>query len=162
MFARDHQCRRLELPDQKCSAGNPLPASRHGRRGRYHVRGANVAQLDLKTFFKNVSDDAIADANDILRPYEKLVPIKCLGEEIHLPENNSLWRGLQFWGLMTGEVRIDFGLFCIAGTCLRCKSLVKTPGAANREPMLLCQTTAEPGLEIMKLAQGFSYKGRQR
>gem|GEM_PF-2606083 len=124
--------------------------------------GANVAQLDLKTFFKNVSDDAIADANDILRPYNHLVPIKCLGEEIHLPNNNSLWRGLQFWGLMTGDIRIDFGLFCIAGTCQRCKSLVKKPGAANREPMLLCQTTAEPGIEIMKLAQGFAYKGRQR
>jgi hypothetical protein len=121
-----------------------------------------VPLLDLKTFFKNVSDEQILDANDILRPYDHLVPIKCLGEDIQLPNNNSLWRGLQFWGLMTGDIRIDFGLFCIAGTCLRCKSLVKKPGAANREPMLLCQTTVEPGIEIMKLAQGFMYKGRQK
>lgn len=121
-----------------------------------------MAQLDLKAFFKNVSDEQILDANDILRPYEKLVPVRCLGEDIHLPENNSLWRGLQFWGLMTGDVRIDFSLFCIAGTCLRCKSLVKKPGAANREAMLLCQTQAEPGIEIVKLANGFLYKGRQK
>ena len=121
-----------------------------------------MPQLDLKTFFKNVSDEQILDANDILRPYDHLVPVKCLGEEIHLPNNNSLWRGLQFWGLMTGDIRIDFGLFCIAGTCLRCKSFIKKPGAQNREPALLCQTIAEPGLEIIKLAEGFAYKGRQK
>jgi hypothetical protein len=121
-----------------------------------------LATIDLKAFFKDADDERIFDANDILRPYDQLVPVKCLGEVIHLPNNNSLWRGLQFWGLMTGEVKIDFGLFCIAGTCLRCKSLVKKPGAASREPMLLCQTTAEPGIEIVKLADGFAYKGRQR
>ncbi len=78
-----------------------------------------MPQLDLKTFFKNVSDEQILDANDILRPYDHLVPVKCLGEEIHLPNNNSLWRGLQFWGLMTGDIRIDFGLFCIAINLIR-------------------------------------------
>lgn len=130
---------------------------------RVHIHdGVVVPALDLKAFFKNVSDEAILDANDILRPYDQLVPIQCLGETIHLPNNNSVWRGLQFWGLMTGEVRIDFSLFCIAGTCQRCKTYIKKPGMASREPMLACQTTVEPGLEIMKLAQGFTYKGRQR
>ncbi len=118
--------------------------------------------LDLKTFFKGVSDEAILDANDILRPYDHLVPIKILGEPISLPNNNSVWRGLQFWGLMTSEVRIDFSLFCIAGTCQRCKMLIKKPNAVSREPMLACQTTVEPGLEIMKLPAGFAYKGRQK
>jgi hypothetical protein len=38
--------------------------------------------------------------------------------------------------------------------------MIKKPGAADREPMLACQTIAEPGLEIIKLADGFAYKGR--
>ncbi|MCC6573527.1 MAG: hypothetical protein IT462_07025 [Planctomycetes bacterium] len=117
--------------------------------------------VDLKAFFgANIEEEKILDANDILRPYDALVPIKICGETIHLPNNNSVWRGLQFWGLMTGDVRIDFGRFCIAGTCLRCKMMIKKPGASDREPLLACQTTAEAGLEVVKLAEGFAYKGR--
>jgi hypothetical protein len=113
--------------------------------------------VDLKTFF-NVDDTQVQDANDILRPYENLVPILVEGNEVMLPENNSLWRGLQFWGLMTGEVLIDFSLFCIAGTCHNCKSRIKRPGSDQRESALLCQTTAEAGLEILRLAPGFTFR----
>lgn len=112
--------------------------------------------VDLKSIF-NVDEAAVQDANDILRPYEKLVPIKVEGNEVMLPENNSLWRGLQFWGLMTGQISIDFSLYCIAGTCRNCKSRIKRAGSDQRESALLCQTIVEPGLEILRLAPGFRY-----
>jgi len=114
--------------------------------------------LNLKTFFPDVDDASIADANDILRPYTDLVPITIEGSRVFLPNNNSLWRGMQFWGLMTGEISIDFGLFCIAGTCKNCKSRIKRPGKEERLSVLACQTTVEPGLEIVRLAQGFVFR----
>lgn len=113
--------------------------------------------VDLKTMF-NVDDATVAEANDILRPYEKLVPIIIEGNQVMLPENNSLWRGMQFWGLMTGEISIDFSLFCIAGTCKNCKSRIKRPGEEGRLSMLACQTIATEGLEIVRLPMGFTYR----
>lgn len=115
--------------------------------------------VDLKQFFPQANDELIADANDILRPYEHLVPIVIEGRKVMLPENNSLWRGMQFWGLMTGDIRIDFGLFCIAGTCKNCKCRIKRPGSDERLSVLACQTKAEEGLEIVRLPRGFFMKG---
>lgn len=100
----------------------------------------------------------VEEASEILHPFEKLLPVKVLGQLLWLPENNSLWRGLQFWGLIKREVRIDFGNFCISGTCKKCKAFVKLPDAADREPMLLCQTKAQAGTEVVKLPQGFALK----
>jgi hypothetical protein len=119
-----------------------------------------LVPVDLKALF-NIDDAAAQDANDILRPYENLVPIKVEGNDVMLPENNTLWRGLQFWGLMTGEITIDFGLFCIAGTCKNCKSRIKRPGSDERESALLCQTIAQPGLEVVRLAPGFVYRKKK-
>jgi hypothetical protein len=113
--------------------------------------------VDLKSFFQ-VDEATVETAHDILRPFENLVPIKVEGNEVMLPENNSLWRGLQFWGLMTGEISIDFSLYCIAGTCLNCKSRIKREGSDQRESALLCQTIVEPGMEILRLAPGFRFK----
>lgn len=112
--------------------------------------------VDLKAMF-NVDETAVQDAMDILRPFNELVPITVQGNKIMLPENNSLWRGMQFWGLMTGEIAIDFGLFCIAGTCKNCKSRVIMPGEDRKLSMLACQTTAKAGIEITKLPQGFKF-----
>ena len=100
----------------------------------------------------------VEEASEILNPFERLLPVQVLDRIVWLPENNSLWRGLQFWGLVKHEVRIDFSLFCISGTCLKCKSLVQAPAAADREPMLLCQTQAQAGTCIRKLPDGFSLK----
>ncbi|MCA8938934.1 MAG: hypothetical protein KDB07_03965 [Planctomycetes bacterium] len=104
--------------------------------------------------------DIVDEASDILNPFEKLVPVKVLDKLVYLPENNSMWRGLQFWGLVKGEVSIDFSLYCIAGTCKNCKALVKRPQDADRDAMLLCQTQAEAGTEIRKLPSGFRLKTR--
>lgn len=116
--------------------------------------------LDLNHYFSDADAASIADANDILRPYTQLVPIKIEGSRVFLPDNNSLWRGMQFWGLMTGEISIDFGLFCIAGTCKNCKSRIKRPGSDDRVSVLACQTKAEPGIEIVRLAPGFVFRKR--
>ncbi|MDC1142275.1 2Fe-2S iron-sulfur cluster binding domain-containing protein, partial [Planctomycetota bacterium] len=116
--------------------------------------------VDLKTMF-GVSDEKVQDAMDILRPFENLVPVIVEGNEIQLPENNSLWRGMQFWGLMTGEILIDFGLFCIAGTCKNCKSRVIRDEETGRESVLACQTKVQPGLIIKKLPNGFTYRKKQ-
>lgn len=116
--------------------------------------------VDLKQMF-NVDEATLQDAMDILRPFENLVPIKIEGGEIMLPENNSLWRGMQFWGLMTGEISIDFGLFCIAGTCKNCKTRIRRPGEEGKLNVLACQTQAAAGLEIVRLAPGFRYTKRE-
>ncbi len=114
--------------------------------------------LDLKQFFPDADDATVADANDILRPYTELVPIRIEGARVFLPNNNSLWRGMQFWGLMTGEITIDFSLYCIAGTCKNCKSRIRRAGSEDRISVLACQTTAEPGIEIVRLAPGFVFR----
>lgn len=102
--------------------------------------------------------DLVDEAQDILKPFEKLLPVKVVDRVIYLPENNSLWRGLQFWGLVKREISIDFGLYCIAGTCLRCKSLVRLPEMADRDAMLLCQTEVQAGTHIVKLPAGFQLR----
>ncbi|MCA8937426.1 MAG: (2Fe-2S)-binding protein [Planctomycetes bacterium] len=112
--------------------------------------------VDLKTIF-NVDEDTARDAEDILRPFDELIPIIVEGNEIKLPNNNSLWRGMQFWGLMTGEISIDFGLYCIAGTCKNCKTRIRRAGEERKVNVLACQTTVEPGLEITRLAPGFKF-----
>lgn len=151
--------------------GLPSGATLDGFTGSHHgtlpqhgsndcVTGISLA-LDLKHYFADADDASIADANDILRPYTSLVPIRVDGARVFLPDNNSLWRGMQFWGLMTGEITIDFGLFCIAGTCKNCKSRIKRPGSDDRVSVLACQTRVEPGLEIVRLAPGFVFRKKQ-
>ncbi len=115
--------------------------------------------VDLKAMFK-IDDATVVAASDILRPYEKLVPIIIEGNQVMLPENNSLWRGMQFWGMMTGEINIDFSLFCIAGTCKNCKCRIKRSGEDQRLSVLACQTVAVPGLEIVRLPMGFTYRNK--
>lgn len=113
--------------------------------------------VDLKALF-NVDEATILDAQDILRPFDQLVPIIIEGHEVRLPNNNSLWRGMQFWGLMTGEITIDFGLYCIAGTCKNCKTRIRRAGEDRKLNVLACQTMVEPGIEIVRLAPGFKIR----
>ena len=109
----------------------------------------------------NVSKDVLDEASDILKPFTELLPVKVLEETLYLPENNSLWRGLQFWGLVKHEVSIDFGLFCLAGTCKNCGALLKLPGSPEYTKELLCQTTAVEGVHIKKLPRGFELRKKR-
>lgn len=105
-----------------------------------------------------IDADLLDEASDILQPFEKFVPVKVLDQIKYLPENNSLWRGLQFWGLIDRSVMIDFGRFCLAGTCTHCKGLVQETDMERRDAMLLCQTSARAGTHIKKLPEGFRLK----
>lgn len=113
--------------------------------------------IDLKAVF-DVTDELVQDALDILRPFENLISIIVEGNEIQLPENNNLWRGLQFWGLMTGEIQIDFSLFCIAGACKNCKARIVRGEEEGRVSVLACQTKVQAGMVIKKLPMGFTYR----
>jgi len=108
----------------------------------------------------NIDPELLDEASDILKPFEKLLPVEVMGHKIYLPENNSLWRGLQFWGLVTREVSIDFSLFCLAGTCKHCRAFVQEPEKDDREAMLLCQTIVKAGTKIVKLPEGFRIRKR--
>lgn len=115
---------------------------------------------DVSTVFPQADPGRLAEANEILRPYTELIPVTIEGSRVFLPNNNSLWRGMQFWGLMTGEIWIDFSLFCIAGTCKNCKSRLRLPGIAERVSGLACQTQVQPGIEVVRLPMGFFFKKR--
>jgi hypothetical protein len=149
------------MPDPLASttvpAAPPSPAAAPAAAPPAPAAASSDPALALKTPAElGISAELVAEASEILHPFEKLVPVKVLDRTLYLPENNSLWRGLQFWGIVhRGEVRIDFSLFCIAGTCKKCRALVQEPGMADREPMLLCQTIAKPGTHIRKLPDGF-------
>jgi len=119
-----------------------------------------VNEPDLKSVFPGVDDSRIAQAREILRPFSQLVPVTIEGSRVLLPDNNSLWRGMQFWGLMTSEISIDFSLFCIAGTCKNCKSRLRLPGNPERVSALACQTQVQPGLEVVRLPMGFLFRKR--
>jgi hypothetical protein len=119
-----------------------------------------VPEFDLKTVFPDADPARVAQAGEILRPYTALVPITIEGNRVFLPNNNSLWRGMQFWGVMTGEISIDFSLFCIAGTCKNCKSRLRLPGNPERVSALACQTQVQPGLEVVRLPMGFLFRKR--
>lgn len=129
----------------------------HQVHGRGKEDGENVPLPDLKNIF-GVDEHRVEEAMDILRPWNNLVPVTLMGNEIRLPENNSLWRGLQFWGLMTGEITIDFSIFCIAGTCKNCKTWLADECERGRVSLLACQSMAKPGIEILKLPHGFTYR----
>jgi len=120
---------------------------------------AQETQLSPKTPAElGIPKDVLDEASEILHPFELLLPVRVLDTLVWLPENNSLWRGLQFWGLVKREVRIDFSMFCISGSCKKCKSLVQEVDSQERLPMLLCQTKTKAGTHIAKLAVGFALR----
>jgi hypothetical protein len=43
---------------------------------------------------------------------------------IYHPQNNSLWRRLQFWGPVKREAGIEIGPCCINYTCKKCKAML--------------------------------------
>jgi hypothetical protein len=109
---------------------------------------------ELAKAFPEAEGENLAMALDLLRPFNDLVPVRYGDQELRLPDRNNLWRGLQFWGLVTGRLTIDFTRFCLAGNCEQCAMKIARPGGAP-ERVLACQTEPEPGMEILELAEGF-------
>ena len=75
---------------------------------------------ELAEAFPEADGENLAMALDLLRPFGALVSVRCGDQELRLPDRNNLWRGLQFWGLVTGRLTIDFTRFCLAGNCEQC------------------------------------------
>lgn len=112
---------------------------------------------ELAKQFPEAEGENLAMALDLLRPFENLVPVRCGEQELSLPDRNNLWRGLQFWGLVTGRLTIDFSRFCLAGNCEQCAMKIARRGG-EPETVLACQTEPESGMEILKLAEGFQLR----
>ncbi len=109
---------------------------------------------ELAEAFPEAEGENLAMALDLLRPFDNLMPVRCGDHLLRLPDRNNLWRGLQFWGLVTGRLTIDFTRFCLAGNCEQCTTKIVRSGGAP-EVVLACRTEPEPGLEIHELAEGF-------
>src|SRR5678809_1783349 len=58
-----------------------------------------------------------AGASDLLDPYEKLISLEIMGNEVSVPEKNRLLRCFQFLSINT----ISYGDFCWNGECTNCQ-----------------------------------------
>lgn len=104
--------------------------------------------------FPGADRENLEMALDLLRSFDRLVAVGFQGRELLLPERNPLWRGLQFWGLATGGLAIDFTRFCLAGNCRNCTMTIRR-AAGRAEEVLACRTEPEAGMEILALPEGF-------
>lgn len=85
---------------------------------------------------------------DIFEPYEKLVEIEILGRTHEVPENNSLLRCFQFLAMEN----ISYGDFCWNGECLNCQVWIDNSG--KEKAAIACRTMVQPGMKILRLAEG--------
>jgi len=95
--------------------------------------------------------------DDLLDPYERLIPIEILGRQVEVPEKNRLLRCFQFLSLNS----ISYGDFCWNGECTNCQIWHRAPGqneTADR-PALACRMEVTEGLVITKLSPYIALEG---
>jgi len=83
---------------------------------------------------------------DIFEPYERLVPIRVMGREASVPENNVLLRGFQY--LEPDE--LPYGDFCWNGDCHNCRVTLRR-GDETKE-VLACRTVVRDGDEVLDMS----------
>ena len=90
-------------------------------------------------------------AADLLDPYEKLVSIEILGNEVHVPEKNRLLRCFQYLSLQT----ISYGDFCWNGECTNCQIWYHMEDQTEQSdrPALSCRLECQEGMVITKLSR---------
>ncbi len=95
--------------------------------------------------------------NDLLDPYEKLVSIDVLGQQVDVPEKNRLLRCFQFLSLNT----ISYGDFCWNGECTNCQIWYHTDGQTNQcdKPGLACRMEVIEGMVITSISQFIKLDG---
>lgn len=95
--------------------------------------------------------------NDLLDPYERLVPIEVLGKRVEVPEKNRLLRCFQFLSLKT----ISYGDFCWNGECTNCQVWYHTAGQtqADDKPALSCRLEVIEGMIITSMAAFIKLEG---
>ena len=98
--------------------------------------------------------------SDLLDPYERLVPIEILGEQLLVPEKNRLLRCFQYLSLHT----ISYGDFCWNGDCTNCQVWYHTPGETreNDRPALACRMEVIEGMIVTTLSRFIELEGITR
>lgn len=101
-----------------------------------------------------------AVADELLDPYERLITIEVLGEQVAVPEKNRLLRCFQYLSLNT----ISYGDFCWNGECTNCQVWYHTEGQsqANDKPGLACRLEVIEGMKITSLSPFIKLDGITR
>ena len=81
------------------------------------------------------------DAN-LFGNYEKLLRVDVLGRPMHMPENNTLLRGLQF----AVPQSISYGRFCWNGSCNNCTVTVRSGACESKA--LACNMDTSDGMYV--------------
>jgi hypothetical protein len=94
---------------------------------------------------------------DLLDPYEKLVPIEVLGNEVMVPEKNRLLRCFQYLSINT----ISYGDFCWNGECTNCQIWYHMKGESelSDKPALSCRLECQEGMIITRLSHFIELDG---
>jgi hypothetical protein len=103
------------------------------------------------------SNSPLPIETDLLDPYERLVTIEVLGNQVQVPEKNRLLRCFQYLSLNT----ISYGDFCWNGDCTNCQVWYHTPGQAqeNDRPALACRIEVIEGMIITNLSRFIELEG---
>jgi hypothetical protein len=87
-------------------------------------------------------------ADQVFRPYERLVEIKILGKTFEVPEKNTILRCFQFISPET----IPYGRFCWNQDCQYCRVVGKMIDDDQSREMLSCKFLVSPGMEITEIS----------
>ena len=103
------------------------------------------------------ASDAEEIATDLLDPYDKLVPIEVLGNEVLVPEKNRLLRCFQYLSINT----ISYGDFCWNGECTNCQIWYHMKGESelSDKPALSCRLECREGMIITRLSHFIELDG---
>jgi hypothetical protein len=98
-----------------------------------------------------------AASSDLLDPYEKLISLEIMGNEVSVPENNRLLRCFQYLSINT----ISYGDFCWNGECTNCQVWyhTKDQNEQSDRPGLSCRLQCEEGMVITKLSRFIELEG---
>jgi hypothetical protein len=90
--------------------------------------------------------------SDFYEPYEKTIPIRILGRDFQVPENNLLLRQMQFVA-----ADIGYGRYCWNGECRNCEVQYRKEESGPDLPALACRVKGVAGMCVTKLAFEVKY-----
>jgi hypothetical protein len=95
--------------------------------------------------------------SDLLDPFERLVTIEIVGQEVQVPEKNRLLRCFQYLSLQT----ISYGDFCWNGECTNCQIWYHARGQdqTSDKPALACRLEVIEGMVITTVSRFIELEG---
>lgn len=90
---------------------------------------------------------------DYLEEFTKLIPVRILGREFEVPENNTILRVLQYLEHEKKVLRADYRDFCWNQECAQCRFYYRRPGDPQVHEGLGCSVKAFPYMDIVKLPE---------